>query len=68
MTNLEQLRGYTVYQDPDVAKALDDTIAGKGEKVIWLFFNGNSFQARVIDNYLSTKVDEIVWKKLYEQQ
>lgn len=61
---MDDIKGYTVYQDPDVDQALVDMIKWGKRVVIWLVFDWNKFQMKNLDNYLASKVKELVWKAI----
>ena len=67
MSEFNTLNWYTIYRDPWVDQAIIDMIKWSDNIVIWLIFNGNSFQMVNINDYLASKVNELVWKKLSEQ-
>lgn len=59
---LDQIKWYTVYPDANVDKAITDMTLGWKRVVIWLVFDWNKFEMKIIDDYLESKIKELLWK------
>ena len=64
---IEQIKGYTVFPDVEVERALNTMVQWWEKVILWLVFTWEKFQLKIMDSYVQSLIEEKLWKKTSEQ-